>query len=138
MDEIFEAISQGNAAQGIAVLKSKKGLNLETRDKDGMTCLMNACYKGMTDLVEMLIDSGADFNAKVFPHQYTPLMFAAMSGNADCVRCLMEYEPDVDVANSSGRNALDLAAFTGNRECARIISEMSGKAPPPMPPQESS
>eukprot|EP00049_Salpingoeca_infusionum_P003440 m.66609 g.66609 ORF g.66609 m.66609 type:complete len:137 (-) comp12127_c0_seq2:212-622(-) len=80
MDEIFEAISQGNAAQGIAVLKSKKGLNLETRDKDGMTCLMNACYKGMTDLVEMLIDSGADFNAKVFPHQYTPLMFAAMSG----------------------------------------------------------
>ncbi|VTJ92030.1 Hypothetical predicted protein, partial [Marmota monax] len=40
----------------------KCGVNLEHRDMGGWTALMWACYKGRTEVVELLLSHGANPN----------------------------------------------------------------------------
>ncbi len=39
-------------------------MNINYKDKFGITALHLACYKGQDDNVELLINSGAEINAK--------------------------------------------------------------------------
>lgn len=89
--------------------------------KDGSitsyTGLMLAIETARRDIVQLLIDHGADFNKK--PHftiKRTPLQYAAEMGHLDIVRMLLDRGADVneEPALRSGGTALQFAASSGN------------------------
>src|SRR5437867_12012443 len=63
----------------------------------GTTALLYAAQKGNPEVVKILLDHGADVNAKETLSGMTPVMFAAFKGHTTIVRMLLERgvtEPD--------------------------------------------
>jgi cytohesin len=53
----------------------------------------------------------------------TPLHWSALSGQVDCVRLLLEYQPIVDVKDSDGDTALNAACCKGHMQIIEILLE---------------
>lgn len=69
------------------------------------------------DLIEMLLDNGAEFNHSTC--QYTSLYFAARKANRDVVELLLEKKANSD--DEASISALMLAAFKGNQDLVKIL-----------------
>lgn len=57
-----------------------------------------------------------------------PLHIAAMNGNAEVVKVLLEYNADIDSRQSNGSTALLLATYNKHHEVVRVLLE-SGADP---------
>ena len=73
-----------------------RGAMVDSKDeKHGQTALMWAAAEGHTPVVEMLIEVGADFTARLASGM-TPLLFAVREGHGDVVRVLLKAGADVN------------------------------------------
>ncbi|KAI1124194.1 ankyrin repeat-containing domain protein [Nemania abortiva] len=91
---------------------------------ENYTGLMLAIETARREVVQLLIDYGADVNLKPrFAVKRTPLQYAAELGHLDIVRMLLEQGADVNAepAIRSGGSALQLAAISGN---CNIVNEL--------------
>lgn len=71
--------------------------------------------------IDLLIESGADVNAKSGGFNLTPLQQAAWSGNLEAVKALLAHKPDVNASCDSkdmddGSTALNFAFVADNKE----------------------
>jgi hypothetical protein len=87
---------------------------------DGTTRLMAASHAG--DLVEiaLLLDYGADIEARD-ARGYTPLMYAANAGQDDSVRLLVQRGADVDAADEQKSTPLMFAAQHDHVDVIRLL-----------------
>lgn len=88
-----------------------------TKGSPLMTALMVAVEIGLGDAVNILLDYGADVNARPrIRTTRTALQFAAELGNMDMVRLLLSRGADANSSASSrgGATALQFAAMSGN------------------------
>ena len=76
-----------------------------------MTPLMQAAFKANRPMCELLLARGADVNSNNHDSGYTALMFAALSGNVDCTKLMLESGAKTHITNNVGRNAAQMAAF---------------------------
>jgi ankyrin repeat protein len=67
------------------------------------------------ELIELLINKGADVNSKSSGGE-TPLMKAIAFDNADAAKCLLENKADPEIENSMHRNAFSFAKASRNDE----------------------
>ncbi|XP_012251432.1 ankyrin repeat and MYND domain-containing protein 2 [Athalia rosae] len=125
--EIFTKISKNEIAELKTLLVANK-IKIDFVDENGMTPLQHACYKGNKEIVQMLLDQGADVNSSQHEHAYTALHFAALSGNADLCHLLMSHGARLTVTNSVGRTPAQMAAFVGNHDCVATINNFIPKA----------
>jgi uncharacterized protein len=73
-----------------------RGATVDSKDeKHGQTALMWAAAEGHAPVVEMLIEVGADFKARLASGM-TPLLFAVREGRGDVVRVLLKAGADVN------------------------------------------
>jgi ankyrin repeat protein len=73
-----------------------RGATVDSKDeKHGQTALMWAAAEGHAPVVQMLIEVGADFNARLASGM-TPLLFAVREGHSDVVRVLLKAGVDVN------------------------------------------
>ena len=71
--------------------------------------LVDVCREGDLDAVKLLIDAGADVNAREDDEDgKTPLLAACCCYNPDIVRALIEAGADVNAKDEFGRTALDM------------------------------
>lgn len=91
-------------------------------DDTGMTALMHAAYKGLTDMCRMLIKQGSDINADSHSHAYSALHFAALSSNLDTTQLLLDHGAKTYKINSVGRTAAQMAGFVGHAGCVALIN----------------
>lgn len=84
--------------------------------------LLSAAGGDCVDVVRMLLDGGANINAKD-GDGWTALMKAAQAGHPDMVRLLMQRGADMSVADSNGRTAWMFAAMSGSTEIADIFKQ---------------
>src|SRR5215831_982749 len=123
-DELIQAIRQND----LAGMKShlSKGVNANARDSRETTLLMHAAAVGSPEMVKLLLDSGADVNAK------NPLGNTALNLSADQpekVSLLVAKGADVNTATKLGRTALLIAAHCDG--CSSTVKLLLDKGADP-------
>ncbi|MCB9027436.1 MAG: ankyrin repeat domain-containing protein [Bdellovibrionaceae bacterium] len=89
----------------VNLVNENKEFNINQRNKQGQTLLMQLCAKGNFDGAKKFINMGADVKVKDFKG-HTPLIFASNQGHLELVKLLIENGVDIDVKDGSGRSAL--------------------------------
>lgn len=82
----------------------------------------------MNEINEILFVKGANVNLCQHEHGYTALHFAGLSGNQDICHLLLLSGAKVNMINTVGRTAAQMAAFVGNHGCVAIINNFVPKS----------
>jgi quinoprotein dehydrogenase-associated probable ABC transporter substrate-binding protein len=97
------------------------GARLDATDNDGLTPLAIAAQNAKVKTIPVLLDNGADVNARVTKGGYTPLMLASLSGSNVLATSLIEHGADANAANSGGVTALMIAAAGNHPAIAEVL-----------------
>lgn len=135
-DAVFMAVLCGHTAKGLPWLLQllhTKGMNLNRFDRSGATPLHLCAERNLARPVRMLVDAGADVNARHARTQLTPLQMACSSKHPDVetIRSFLDKGAYPNWKDVSGRTAFDLALRslpTQNNSNAMQLT------PPPAPP----
>ena len=79
--------------------------NVNATDNFRWTPLHHACLSGQLDIVEMLVEQGADINAQAL-NGGTPLMRAIQTSTPQIVKYLIDKGCDVELENRKGKVCL--------------------------------
>jgi uncharacterized protein len=113
------------AAPEAVRLLLQRGAGVETvsRNANRLRALHSAAAGGSIEILERLLQSGADPNAS---HQggYTALHTAAGSGRLDMVRVLLAHGADPTAKTDDGKTAFDLANAKGS---AAVVQALRGE-----------
>ena len=86
------------------------------------TPLMNAVYNGNTNIINMLLENGADINYTT-DFGTTPLMMAAGFNHFEAVKVLLENNADTSITDENGYTALDWAKLENFEDIVELLEE---------------
>src|SRR6266478_5389704 len=97
----------------------KNGANVATaaRNAQKVTALHGAVARRDVEIVKMLLEAGADPNARQ-ESGFVPLHVAASNGNAALVELLLKHGARADAKTDDGKTAGEMAAERGHKELA--------------------
>jgi len=119
-----QAAKTGDAETVGALIQA--GVAVDHSDGDyGQTALHYAAREGRTGCIQVLLQHGANPNARNRDMR-TPLHWAASNGSASAVRALAAGGADLLAKNADGDTALDIANFWNNPETAPALRHLLG------------
>lgn len=130
LNPLIYAVKSENMAI-VELLVKEKYVNLDYQDKDKNTSMHYSVIQHNYELIDMLVDNGADIDVQNADGQ-TPLMVAAKAGDEKLTDYLLDYGADKKQRDKAGRTALQLAESNGNPRCIQLIRE-----PRPVKPNRS-
>ena len=92
----------------------KHGVNVNAKNKEGVTPLMRAVSNNSHSVAKLLLEQGAKVNERDDLGN-TALMNSAFACNENMVRLLLQHGADVKIASNKGMTALDLMDYRVNR-----------------------
>jgi ankyrin repeat protein len=122
---IYEAAAIGDLDRAQQLLEQSPG-QLNSYSTDGYTPLGLACYFGHTDLVQYLLDQGADVNKRSNnPMRVFPIHSAAAHDEPEValslVHMLLDYDANACVVQTGDYTALHQAAAQGNLGTVKLL-----------------
>lgn len=126
--DIFQAVAEScldnnKLGQVRKMVLSDASLVHARQPSTGSTPLFIACMWGDTKTAQLLIDYGADVNARNFRGE-TPLHAAAWEGKIDAMRLLIREGAYLEMPSTPDRKtALHEAVYKGNMETIRLLLE---------------
>ena len=105
---------------GVEEVDRLLALILEAKIPDTGLALINAANKGDSEVVEALLDSGADINARDEQNQ-TALHQAASRGHTPIVKLLLERRADVNAKNLFGQTPLLAPVYRGSLDIVQAL-----------------
>lgn len=106
------------------------GANINTRDfRGGWTPLHYAVSLGNLELVEFLVEHGANINAKDI-NGVTPLHIAAKNGHFSIVKFLVKHGALIDVVDIYGKTPIDYAREGGHKSIVKYLTNKLMNKPP--------
>ena len=102
------------------VARMAKMVNLEERDGKGRPAVFVAAREGWNDLLEKMLEHGADV-AAANDDGYTALHAAVANGRGETIKLLVAHHADVNVRSKEGVTPLHVAALRGE---ARGIEQL--------------
>lgn len=93
--EIIELIEKNQIQDLEDILK--KNFDPNTRDEDGRTLLFHAVINKNLQIVKLLLEHGADPNAKDYEDRLSPIITAGGHGTKEIIELLMEHGADINV-----------------------------------------
>ncbi|MBC6402644.1 MAG: ankyrin repeat domain-containing protein [Hyphomonadaceae bacterium] len=119
---MWEAIRKGDHQQVVAYLNA--GYKVNTRDDTGRTALLMAAFHGQGQIVDTLVESGANVNAKTVDG-LTPLQLGvkAWRQNYWIASTLIEAGADVHASDKWGSTALSGAREKGDDRVILLLMD---------------
>jgi ankyrin repeat protein len=113
-----------NGAKDIVAFLLGKGIDINQKDEDGRTALMEASFYGHAEIVKMLLEKqNIDIN-QIDEDGKTALMWASEGGHKEIVKMLLEKENiDINQTDEDGMTALIWASDKGNVEILEMLLE---------------
>jgi ankyrin repeat protein len=126
-DAVFMAVLYGHASKGLPwllQLLNTKGLDLNAPDGAGATPLHLCAKKNLARPIRMLVDSGADVNAKHGTTQLTPLQMACGHSEPDVetVRSFLDKGAYPNWRDLQGRTAFDIVLYTQQQKQQQLVN----------------
>jgi len=121
-NEMMRPIIRGETKTVRALLDA--GYPIEEPVYSDATPLFYAVDEGKTPIVRLLIERGANVNARMEQFQYTPLMVAAQNLKLDIVKALLAAGADHKLADKYGRTALIFAARGETKAAPAVVAEL--------------
>jgi hypothetical protein len=107
---------ENGMTSSVVKMLDMKSIDVEARlggREDGWTCLITAAEYGHLDICCLLIDKGADIEAKG-SNGRTPLHYAAFNGHLEIARLLCDRGADIEACSYVGWRPLHFAARKGH------------------------
>lgn len=104
----------------LAVLIKIKKIDVNTVFEDGNTPLSIAVVLGSKEIVNRLLQYGANSNQSN-SKGYTPLIFAVINNNKEIVKLLLEKEANVNYINNDAQSPLLIASCKGSDEIVALL-----------------
>jgi uncharacterized protein len=119
----FESCATGNVnAVRASLLQSSSVAN--SWHPMGLSALHFAAFSGNADLTQLLLDSGAQIDARARnSFRNTPLQIALLAGNEATTRLLLERGADPLVRQERGFAPIHQAALLGRRDLLELLLE---------------
>lgn len=110
-DALSNALERTNTSQDLHFLKFliSQGADVDSTVKPGLSALSDAVMFRNPQTIRILLEAGADPNLTYDSINTTPLMAAVTLRKIDAIRLLLENGAKLDIKNSQGQTALDLA-----------------------------
>ncbi|MEH7248044.1 ankyrin repeat domain-containing protein [Neobacillus niacini] len=103
-----------------AVFYLSQGADPNTFVED-LTCLGLASTGGHYEMMELLLEHGADPNLGLRKINLTPLMIAAKHGDSESVKILLKYKANSNLQDDFGNTALSIAYSLGFEDVANTL-----------------
>ena len=118
---LLDAANQRNTAAISALLKTSKGQKLlEARDARGRTPLLVSTWLDDQNSAQVLLQAGADVNAKDNQHD-SPYLVAGAEGRTQLLRWYLEHNAKLEDTNRYGGTAIIPAAEKGHLDNVRVL-----------------
>lgn len=119
--DVFEAAALGAEARLTVLLASDPGL-MHAYSGDGWTALHLAAFFGKLAAVRLLLEAGADTEARAHNRQDNmPLHAATAAQRRDVAEALVHEGADLEARNAEGMTPLHMAAYAGDIEMIRLF-----------------
>ena len=105
-DLLFKTLFRGQPNLAKRLIEKGTGIDVNARDQTFGTLLYVACEKGYTDIVQLLLDKGANVNQPANQYDWTPLMIASQKGNDEIVKILLAAGANPNQMEKDGETAL--------------------------------
>jgi uncharacterized protein len=102
------------------LLKNGADVKTAARNAQKVTALHGAVARRDVEIVKMLLEAGADPNARQ-ERGFAPLHDTAANGNAALVELLLKHGARADAKTDDGKTAGDMAAERGHKELAEKL-----------------
>lgn len=127
----FDAVKQGNL--DLIKLMVNKGQDIEVKDEAslGQTALGWASFIGYLDVVQYLVDQGANVRATDRADVYNSVKSAVLGGNVEVLKYLhylLKDEVDWDAKEDDGETLLAVAAVDGRYDALLYILSFNPKS----------
>jgi ankyrin repeat protein len=123
---LWNAIWNGDTAMVRLLLKHGADADQRFTAKAGkIPGLDIACQEGHFAIVKMLVEGGADIEAKSIAAQ-TPLRTAARNGRTNIVQYLLDKGAEVDTQGDDRATPLEAAASKGHLDIVKLLVEKGG------------
>ena len=109
------------------LLLSTGKVDINGRDPMGCTPVISACLRGSSEIVKVLCDAGADLT--IFAKNMSALIGAAVSGNLECAKIIVEKGGDeLCMVRDPEEHLLPIehAAHAGQKDIISFLAEKSG------------
>jgi ankyrin repeat protein len=135
---LVEAVRAGDIAAVRKLIELGADVNSQERKLVGlnagepkllrMTPLLWACMEPKTEVVDVLLQSGAD-PERSDEEGWTPLMVAAAHSNYRCIKSLLRAGARAASRNKKGETPLEIAAYLGDTPDVLLILEATERTP---------
>ena len=126
-----QAVCDGDVTKVKFLLKYAQGIQIDRPNKNGLTALQQSCFDGNLELVNVLLEQGADLSL-VDSEGKTALHFAALGGDLETVSLLVNSScADVNAKSVTGEKPLDVASMSDIRALlsqAMVAEEIKRKS----------
>jgi ankyrin repeat protein len=105
----------------------EKAADPNIRDDEGASPLDDAVWGGSLDAVAVLLAHGARLNEQDARTGATPINEASYRGFTPTVKFLLQFQPDLGIADKQGYSPLDNALRMGKEDAALLLVEAEPK-----------